>query len=75
ERERYALYELEKRALVTHAARRKVERVRLCVVLASEDASMPLADVAEAALEGGAGMLRSRARSEGSRRPAARYPS
>ena len=57
ERERYALYELEKRALVSHAARRKVERVRLCVVLASEDASMPLADAARAALAGGAGML------------------
>ena len=57
ERERYALYDLEKRALVSHAARRKVERVRLCVVLASEDASMPLADAAGAVLKGGARML------------------
>jgi len=54
ERERYALYDLEKRALLARADVRGMREVELCAVMDAGSAPAP-ADLGEAAVEGGAG--------------------
>ena len=56
ERERYDLYDLERRVLLTRADLRRIERIDLCAVM---DAGLPPApaDVAGAACEAGAGCI------------------
>lgn len=56
ERERYALYDLEKRLLLARADLLLIEAVDLCAVMDAGAAPAP-ADVASAALEAGAGCL------------------
>ncbi|MHC4248989.1 MAG: thiamine phosphate synthase [Planctomycetota bacterium] len=56
ERERYALYDLEKRVLLARADVLRMSDVRLCAVMDAAAAPAP-ADVASAAVEAGAGCL------------------
>lgn len=56
ERERYALYDLEKRVLLARADSRRMADVDLCAVIDAASAPAP-ADLAEAAVDAGAGCV------------------